>query len=371
VSLTTKKEYSLDWLTKKWHELTQSVKLEELLIFNRQFQTIYAMGVPLIKGLSLIEDQVENPYFKLVLQKIIADVNNGDALEIAFARHPKVFDSTYVNLLKAGEASGKLEQILERLSLLSEQRAENRERIRSALLYPKMVLVVLSIAFLTIVYFVLPKLKDFYSKFNAQLPPITRGMMAFSDFMVHTWYIALAIVCVAAYLARRYLSSPEGRRAWHRVQLKLPIFGILIRQIETNSFCGVLELLVAGGVPIIEALTLTRESLTNEVFKTEVERFKNEVEQGGSIAKGLSASPVFPRMVGNLIAVGEEVGALESALARISQYYRLQISHKIANLSKTLEPLLLVVIFGAVLLLALGIFLPIWKMSSLIRKTGM
>lgn len=345
----------------------QQVSLEDLLIFNRQFQTVYSTGMPLLKGLTVIADEIENPYFKSVLKQIIGDIGNGQSIESAFAKFPKIFDATYVNLLKAGAASGKLEQILERISLLSEQKAENRERVKSALLYPKIVLFVLVAVFVTIVYFVIPKLKTFYDQFGAKLPGITQGLITFSNFMVHEWYIVLGIIGLSYYSFQRFVTSPSGRIHWHGLLLRLPIVGKILRLIETNSFCSVLELLVAGGLPILDALWLTRESLRNAIFQREIDSIRREVEGGGMISNGLRQSALFPPLVSSLVRVGEEAGALEMVLNRIANYYRVQINYRIANLSKTIEPLLLVLIFGAVLILALGVFLPIWKMSALLK----
>ena len=344
------------------------VTLDEMLMFNQQFHTIYLVGIPILRGLKLIEVQTDNQYFKKILSSISADVSDGQSLDVAFAKHPQVFDPTYVNLVKSGIASGKLDTILENISKLTEQQVENRERINSAMFYPKIILLFITGVFLMVVYFLIPKIKIFFDKFGGELPPITRFVVGVSDFMVGYWYLIGLIVGGAFYVFRKWISTTTGRHAWDRFLLKLPLFGELIQQIECNTFASILELLHEGGVPIVEALRLTRDSLRNIVFKHEVDRIILSVERGEGMAAAIVSGKVFPPMVGGLISVAEEAGAITTVLNRISAYYKMRINYRLSNLSKALEPILLVVIGAVVLVLALAVFMPIWKMNSLVKR---
>jgi MSHA biogenesis protein MshG len=344
------------------------VTLEEMLMFNQQFHTIYLVGVPLLRGLQMIESQTENEYFRGIIQRITADVSDGQALDQAFAKHPKVFDTTYVNLVRSGMASGKLDTVLENISKLTEQQVENRARIKSALFYPKIVVFFMAVVFFVVVYLIIPKIKVFFDKFGAELPAITRFTVGVSDLMVSYWYLVATVGAGGYFLLKRYLATEKGREKWDSIQLKLPIFGSLIQQIECANFASILELLNEGGVPVIEGLRLTRDSLSNTIFKKEIDRVIAAVERGEGMSKTMVESPVFPAMVGGLMSVGEEAGAITKVLNRISTFYRMQINYRLANLSKVIEPILLVIIFGVVLVLALSIFLPLWKMNSLIKR---
>jgi type II secretory pathway component PulF len=352
------------WFSKKFDK----VPLQELLIFNRQLQIIYSVGIPILDGLALVRDQTEHPVLRKTLDKIITDLQEGASLYQALAKHPDVFDSIYTNLIKVGEAAGELERILERISVLSEQQNEQRAKIKSAMFYPKIVIFVLVAVFTVVVYFVLPRMKSFYAGFGGQLPPVTRFVMGVSDFFTTYWYLVFAIVYVSFTTVKKFLSTDRGRMLWDKYVLKMPIFGQLLLQIEISSFCTILEILMESGLPIVESLKLVSGSLTNKIVALEVDSCRTTVEAGGKLAEGFKDAGVTPKIVRNLLTIGEEGGQLPKVLNRVTAYYKVQIDYKLNNLSKLIEPILLVLVFGMVLVLALAVFMPMWKMSGLLKR---
>lgn len=360
----TDKESFLSRLRKSWIRITP----EDFLAFNRQFQIVYGVGMPLLRGLELVERQTMNPRLKEALMQIRTDLGNGRTLNEAFAKHPNIFDSTYVSLLRVGEASGKLDAVLERISKFSQERVENRERVKSATLYPKIVAGTLALVFTIVVYFVIPKIKTFFDQFGADLPGVTILLMQISNAFVSYWYILLALGFGAYTAFKKIVATPTGRAHWDNFKLHTPVFGNLVTLIETKSFASTLELLITGGVPILDGLRLTRDALSNTVFRSDVEKCINNVDNGGTLSQVLEKSKTFPPLVSGLIAVGEETGEMDKVLGQIGSYYQMQINHRLDNLSKTLEPILLFIVFGAVLVLALGVYLPLWKMSAIIKR---
>lgn len=349
------------------NSLVPQVDLEDLIVFNRQMQTSYSVGVSMVQALNLIADQTENENFKQVIQKIILDVSEGRSLHEALARHPQVFDPIYVNAIRAGEDSGSLEEILELLCYFTEQKLENRNKIKSATLYPKFIIGTVLFVLLTVFYFVIPKIKGFYDKFGGQLPPITLFVMGISDFLVNYWYLVVGLGFGSYVGIKKYLSTPQGRYLWHKVQLKIPVFGMIYLQTDMFTFSTVLHLLMKSGIPIIDALGIVKNSLNNEVIKNEVDVFTASISEGKSISAGFQESKVFPKLVGSLISVSEESGKVDMVLGRIAQYYKIQLEYRLNNLSKAIEPVFLILIFGIILVLVLSIFLPIWKMSQVMK----
>lgn len=346
----------------------QGVKLEELLIFNQQFRIIYQIGYPIIDGLQLIAKQMPNLFFKDVITRVAEDIANGTRMSDALEKFPDIFDNTYINLIRSGESSGKIDEILGKISLLTEKKSENKQKVKSALFYPKIVIVVMVGVFCIVSFFVIPKFKKFYGRFQGALPLPTRIVVFVSDFMLNYWYLAFGLTGFAYWLFQKYAKSPTGMRQLNKFVLKTPIFGNLVTLIETSTFCTVLQLLLSGGVPVVQSMTLVKDALSNYVFRAETQKFIEDVKNGKKLTNQLQNSDVFPALTASLIGIGEETGELEVVLEKISSYYEMQINYKLDNLSKTIEPILLALIMGMVLLIALAVFMPMWKMNELMTK---
>ena len=343
------------------------VSLEELIVFNRQLQTSYSVGLSVHQALTLIAEQTQSETLKKAVQKVVEDLTEGHSLHAAMSRHPRIFDPVYLNAIKAGEASGKLDDILEMLSDSAEQRMENQAKVKNAIFYPKIVLGGIVAVMIVVVTFVVPKFEAFYGKFGGQLPPITLFVLGISKAFQNYWWLMLLLGGAAYYSLNRFVSTERGRVLFHSTLLKVPVFGPILLQYDVLTFSTVLKLLLASGIPIVESLGIVRDSLSNQVLKNEIEGFRQEVEGGGDLSHGFKKSRIFPKMVGNLITVGEEGGKVEEVLDKITKYYRVQLDYRLNNLSKAIEPFFLLLIFGMVLVLVLSIFLPIWKMSSVMK----
>jgi len=343
------------------------VAFEELLTFNQQLQTAYSVGIPMVQAMEMIEAQTSHPRMKRALSVAADDVRKGKYLADAFQKHPAVFDRIYITLVRAGEASGELDAFLERISYLLERRADNKMKIKSALFYPKLVFGFLVIVVGIFVYLIVPKIKEFFQANGADLPLITRALIAVSDFAVYNAPL-LILGGLSLFGAIRYiLSTPTGRMKWDGFKLKLPVLGDLFLQLELNMVCFITETLVKSGITITETLKILRNTLENQVIAVEMETCRLEVERGGKFSKGLSKSRVFPELFVNLIAMGEEAGRLEPVLSKVGNHYRREIDYKLSNLSKLLEPLILLILFFLSGFLALAVYLPIWQMASVVR----
>jgi type II secretory pathway component PulF len=369
IDISSQKKNSLeDQIKEMMKGMTEQVQTADLLVFTRQFQTIYRVGAPLIKGLTLISMQTQNPYFKASLEKIIEDLNNGRSIEEAFAKYPKIFDTTYVSLVKAGETSGTLDTVLDNICSMISQSSENKEAIKSAMFYPKIVLGVMLIVFLVIVYFVIPKTKSFYDRFEGTLPLPTRIVTGVSDFFTNHWFLVALTAGGGYYAFKTYAKTPKGHYNLNKLVLKLPVFGVLFSMIETNTFCSIYRLLLDGGVPVVDALTLVKGAMKNKLYQDEIDKMIKEVQDGNQISSHLTRSKIFPPLVAGLVEVGEETGSLSPILENISNYYGVLIKHRLGNLSKMIEPILMAIIFAGVLVLALSVFLPMWQMTKLVKK---
>lgn len=369
IELSSQKKAGIEEMFKELAKsMNEHVVVADLLVFTRQFQTIYRVGAPLIKGLTLISMQTQNPYFKASLEKIIEDLNGGKSIEESFSKYPKIFDTTYVSLVKAGETSGTLDTVLDNICSMISQQSENKEAIKSAMFYPKIVLGVMGIVFLVIVYFVIPKTKQFYDRFEGTLPLATRMVTGCSDFFINYWYFVFGISGGAYYMFKTYAKTSKGEYNIHKFILKAPVFGPLFSMIETNTFCSIYRLLLDGGVPVVEALNLVKGAMKNRLYRDEVDFMIKAVTEGNQISTHLIRSKVFPPLVAGLVEVGEETGSLSPILDNISSYYSVLIKHRLSNLSKMIEPILMAIIFAGVLVLALSVFMPMWQMTKLVKK---
>jgi len=368
----TKKKLAHKSFQWSWPNLfAKKVTLDEFLSFNRQFQIVYRVGMPILKGLELIEKQSKNPVMQECIKKIREDVSAGRALNEAFAAHPSIFDETYVSLIKVGESSGKLDHILERIATFTEEKVENREKIKTATLYPKIVVVAFVATAGIVVYWVIPKIKVFFDQFKARLPWATELLIAVSDFCVNYWYLLLLLIGGSVFSYKKIYQSEKGRDLIDGLWLKVPYLGPLIQAVEARVFCATLELLISGGVPILESLKLVKSSLSNVRFKKEVDRAIASVDNGGSMSTELEKGKVFPELVPGLLAVGEETGEMEKILSQVGAYYHMQVKNRLDNLGKVIEPVLIFFIFVGVLILAMAIYLPIWKMSAAAKSAPM
>jgi MSHA biogenesis protein MshG len=345
----------------------EKVSPEAMIMFSRQMQIIYTVGIPIIHGMQLVLEQTLNPSLREAIAEIIKDISEGQSLHSSMTKHNDIFDDVYVNLIRVGETTGQLGTMLERSANLIEERSELQAKVKSATFYPKLVVGFFTVVLLFVVYFALPRMRTFFDSLGTKLPLPTRIVMGVSDAMVNYWYIVFLLAFGGVWAVRKALADPKIRLEFDRRALKFPVFGVLFQQIEVNSFCVILELLLRSGVSIVEAFHYVEKSASNVAFANDIAECRRQIEKGSSLAQGLSSATTFPNMIKGLIGMGEEGGKLPDVLKQISGFYRLQIEHRLDNLTKLIEPILLVFIFGLVLTLALAVFMPMWQMSSALK----
>lgn len=367
IPIGVKKEQSylkLSWL-QRW--TTRKVKAEEVLVFTRQFQSLFKAGLGMDAIFSALIRQCRNKTFAEVLKKIRNDVSAGGTLASAFAKHPQVFRSLYVNMLAAGEEAGILEETLRHLSGLLEKEMTIKVAIKSAILYPKIVVFVLTLAMGIMMTLVVPKFATFYTQFKATLPLPTLILIKSSHFISHRWYVIGALAALGYTLMRRFKKTVRGQLKLGELGFRLPVLGPLNVMVANARFCHILAALYRSGLPITRALEITGGTIENAAFQREVDLLRGELTRGRSLSEGMSRCRYFTPVIVEVTAAGEKSGALDEMLEGMGGHYDMEVGHTIKSLTTLLEPLLLVLVFGMVGLFALAIFLPIWNISQVVQ----
>lgn len=346
----------------------KKVPQSDIILFSRQLATLFSAGVPLTRGLFTLERQMQSVEFVEIIKKIREDVEGGSSFSGAISKHPKVFSELYANMIEAGEAGGILDRVLDRLAFMLEKNAENKAKVKSATLYPKIVIGAIVVAIMVLMNFVIPKFAALYASFKVALPLPTRILIALSRGFTSYWYLMMIAGILSYFGVRFYISTSSGRLNWDRVRLKMPVFGPLILKAILSRFARVLGALYQSGLPILQSLDIVSRAVENRLIAAEIELIEDEVRAGKSISEQMSKSSHFPPMVVQMVTVGEETGNLDMMLDKVAQYYDNEVDTTIRNLTTTLEPILLAAIFAIVLFLALAIFLPMWDILKIVRK---
>lgn len=342
------------------------VRHEDLMIFTRQFYTLFKAGVSMDTILSSLSKQVGSVVLKNALVRVRADVAAGATLSQAFARHPRIFDDLYTSMIAAGEEAGILEDVLRQLSTLLEKDFEIKKGVKNAMLYPKIVITVLILAIGFLMTYVVPKFSSFYGHYGAQLPLPTLILITASSFVRGYWYVVLGVIGLAVFLFVRYYRTKTGRHKIDSFRLQMPVFGPLNQKVAAARFSRILAALYRSGLHMPRCLEVVAGVIGNEAFAREVREVKDDIQKGATLSEAMGRRKYFPGVMVETASVGERAGALDELLTTIADHYDLEVSYTVKNLTTLLEPLLLIGIFGMVLLLALAIFLPIWSMSSVI-----
>jgi type IV pilus assembly protein PilC len=348
----------------------KKVKLKDLVVFTRQLSTMVSAGVPLTRSMATLQSQTESKYFKQVISGIMKDVEGGMALGDAFAKYPTVFSDVYVNMVKAGEAGGILDEILKRLASQVEQDASMRKKIKSAMTYPMVILSITVVAFFGIMMFVIPKIGKILTDLggeNAKLPVYTQAMLNISDFTRHNAAIILPIFFAALWLFRRYIRSPKGKYWWHSVLLKTPVLKTIIMKIAIARFARTFASLMSAGVSVLDALEVTGGAIGNKVIEAELKEAAKAVKNGKQLSEPISQSKHFPPIVPQMLAIGEETGQIDTILIKVADFYEEEVEVTIDGLSSLIEPLMIIVLGSMVGLIAASVMGPI---SSLSKNIG-
>ncbi|MFT7724184.1 MAG: type II secretion system F family protein [Roseateles sp.] len=344
--------------------LARPVTQEDALVLTRQLYTLQKAGVPLLRSLAGLEASTTHPGVIALLQDVRASLDQGRELAAAFARHPAVFGGFYVAMTRVGELTGQLTEVFRRLSQHLESELDLRARIRHALRYPAMVLIAMGLALVVINLFVLPKFAEVFAHFKSELPLMTRVLLGFSSWTVAWWPLLVAGAIGAALAWRHRIATPAGRYAWDRLKLRLPIAGPIVRKATLARFARSFALASSSGVPISQTMTVVAQTVDNAYIGARIEQMRDGVERGESLSRCATASGVFTPIVLQMIAVGEETGELDTLMNEIAQMYERETDYAIKGLSAAIEPLLLAVIGALVLVLALGVFMPLWSLGQ-------
>ncbi|MDD5436687.1 MAG: type II secretion system F family protein, partial [Candidatus Omnitrophica bacterium] len=343
------------------------ITLEDLTIFTRQLLTLQKSGVALLASLSTLEKQTEKKRFKDIIRDVGVSVEQGASLSSALAKHPKVFSELYVNMVKAGEASGTLEEMLSRLAEFEEKEITTQAKIKSATRYPTIVLIALFCAFLIMVNVVVPKFSGIYDTFHAQLPLPTRVLLWLSFVMRHYWYLILAAMAGVVFLFLRYIHTKSGRVQWDTFKLKVPIVGPLLMLMVMSRFARTLAVLLKSGLPVLNVLDMVSRTVGNAKVSLAVDALTVSVKEGKGLSAPMSTSGLFPPMVIQMVAIGEETGKIDELLMKVSEYYDQRSDYMMENLATMIEPIFVLCLGGMVLSMALAIFLPMWNLISIFK----
>lgn len=347
----------------------QRVRPGELVVFTRQLASTLEAGVPLVSGLEAVAEQIINRSFRAVVYQVQKDIEGGLTFSDALDKHHEVFPALVVNMIRAGEKAGILPSVLDRVSNLIEKDLVTIGRVRAATRYPLIVLVTLAIAFVILTTYVVPKFASFFANFRAELPLPTRILIGLNNFLTSFWYGALGIVIAGAYFFRKFLGTEKGRYNWDRFILSTPIFGPLFSKIYLSRFGRMLSAMLASGIPILEALSVTAATIDNKVISQAILSIRNAVSQGKSLAEPMRESRVFPPIAISMVAIGEKAGTLEHMLGKTADYFDREVDYTIDNLTPLIEPLLIFGLGFILLLFALGIFLPMWDLINVYKTS--
>lgn len=346
---------------------SRKVKLKELVVFTRQLSTMVSAGVPLARSLATLQAQTESKNFKKIIGGILKDVEGGLALGDAFEKYPNAFSEVYINMIKAGEAGGILDEILKRLASQIEQDASIRKKIKSAMAYPVVILSITIVAFFGIMLFIIPKigkiLKDLGGD-NAKLPIYTQILLNISTFMKQNVIIILPAIVIILYLIRRYIRTPKGKYNLHALLLRIPVLKTIIIKIAIARFARTFASLMSSGVSVLDALEVTGGAIGNKVIEAELREAAKEVKNGKQLSVPLSTSKHFPPIVSQMLAIGEETGQVDTILVKVAEFYEEEVSAVIDGLSSLIEPLMIIVLGSIVGLIAASVMGPIAGLSK-------
>ena len=346
------------------------VVVDDILVFSRQMYTLNKAGVPILRAFSGLQASATKPAMVDMLKDIRSSLDQGRELSAAMARHQELFGAFYISMIRVGEMTAKLTEVFLRLNAHLEFERDVRERIKQALRYPTFVMIAMAAAMVILNIFVIPVFAKVFAGFKTELPIITRGLLAFSSWTLAWWPMLIVGVVVAIFAIRGYLGTTEGRYRWDTRKLKLPIVGEIIFKATLARFARSFALSSQSGVPLVQALTVVAQTVDNAYIGSRIEQMRDGIERGESISRCAAAAGVFTPVVLQMINVGEETGELDNLLFEIADMYERETDYNIKGLSAAIEPILMAVIGVLVLLLALGVFLPLWNLGAAAQGKG-
>jgi MSHA biogenesis protein MshG len=342
----------------------------DVMLFSRQMFTLLKAGIPIMRALTGIQSSVGNQKLARVVGQLRTSLDSGRELSMAMTEHPKVFDSFYISMIRVGETTGNLDNIFARLAEHIEFERFMRGQIKSALRYPMFVMTAMAIAIVVINIMVIPQFEKVFASMHTDLPFITKILIGFSSFMRNYWFVLIAMVVGASWAFKSYISTAAGRSNWDRIKMRIPIAGKIIFKGTMARFARSFALSTRSGLPILSALRLVSQTVENDYISAKILSMSSGIERGETILRTATQTGVFNPLVLQMIAVGEESGSLDELMQEIADMYQADVEYDVKTLGAQIEPIMIMFLGALVLVLALGVFLPIWDMSSVMLKSG-
>ena len=343
------------------------VDIEELIIFCRQMYSLSKAGVPIIRAIAGLAESNRNLYFREVLQALRTSMEGGTNMATALHAHPKVFNTLFVSMISVGENTGQLDGAFKQLASYLEMERETRKRIKQATRYPMFVMVAMAVALGIINLVVIPAFAKVFAQFKAELPLPTRILIGTSEFMQNYWWLLLVLIVGGIYGFFRWIETEQGALGWDRIKLRLPIIGGIFERIALARFTRTFAMMYRAGVPILQTLSINSASVGNRYIGQAILRMREGVERGDALTRSAAATGLFTPLVLQMMAVGEESGALDELFIEVADFYEQEVDYDLKQLADAIEPILIVAMGVMVLILALGVFLPMWELSSAMK----
>lgn len=341
-----------------------TVKVEDLIIFCRQMNALTRAGVPLMRALKGLGDSVTSKALKNAVTGVRAHVDSGTSLATALAHYPKIFGHIFVSMIDVGENTGKLDAAFAQVASYLDLERETKKRIKQATRYPSIVVTCVFVAVGVINVFVIPAFAGVFEKFGADLPLMTKILIGSSNFMINYWWLLIGGTAAAVFGTKRFIGTPEGRLKWDHLKLRLPLLGSIFERIVLARFARVFSMLSSAGVPILASIVSVSNAVGNAYVQDKIMNMHNGIERGDSFHRTATASKLFTPLVLQMISVGEETGQIDEMLEEVADFYEQEVDYDLKKLGDAIEPILLIFMGGLVLVLALGVFLPMWNLSS-------
>jgi MSHA biogenesis protein MshG len=342
-------------------------KIEDLILFSRQMYSLTKAGVPIVRAMRGLSETTHNRVLGEALKEIADVLEAGRDLSHALGQYPKVFSHLYVSMIRVGESTGQLDEAFMQMSLYLERDKDTRDRIKQAVRYPSIVLVAIAVAITIINLVVIPEFAKVFKGFHAELPWATKLLIATSNFTVNYWYYILALLVISFFALQQYIHTENGRYRWDKWKLKLPIIGGIIHRALLSRFSRSFAMASRSGVPLVQSLTVVSRAIGNEYVSDRIQSIRNGVERGDTLTRTVAATNMFTPLVVQMVAVGEETGAVDDMLDEVADYYDREVDYDLKNLSTAIEPILLLAVGIMVFVLALGVFLPMWDLAAAAR----
>lgn len=341
------------------------IKLSELVLFSRQLATMIDSGIPLVQGLEILSEQIEDAGFKVVIADVKKQVSTGTSFYEALAKHPKAFSPLFVNMVKAGESSGALDDIMDRLAAYLEKTDSLVRKVKSAMTYPIVVSAMAVLITLVLMIKVVPVFESIFADFGGKLPMPTQILIAVSHFLVNYFVLWVGGFGVGVFFLQRFLKTEKGATLFDGFKLNMPVFGVIFRKVAVSKFSRTLSTLVKSGVPILTALEIVGKTAGNKIIESAVNKVRTSIREGENITNPLTESKVFPPLVTRMISVGEQTGELEKMLTKIADFYDDQVDAAVSGITSLIEPLVIAFLGIVIGTIVICMFLPIFKLSSL------